>query len=140
MGLVTGPHTHTPPHPQQVGSGPRPHTPSALASPKGGTQTQARQEGNGTASSPPKHAKQGTGPGQDTRRGTDRVEQAYQRPASEPRELRAPQLPGEGGGARTSRERAPTHTRRTRGEYQKGNRTEPAERRDRLEWRTSERG
>ena len=28
----------------------------------------------------------------------------------------------------------------TRGEYQKGNGTEPAERIDRMEWRTSERG
>ena len=44
------------------------------------------------------------------------------------------------GGERTPRERERTHTQRARGDYQKGNRTELAERTDRLEWRTSERG
>ena len=67
------------------------------------------------------------------------MERPYQRPAPGPREVRAPNKPGEGGG-RTPRERERTHTQRTRGEYQKGNPTEPAERTDRLEWRTSERG
>ena len=43
-----------------------------------------------------------------------------------------------GGGVRKPREL--THTQRTRGEYQKCNRTEPGERTDRMEWRTSERG
>ena len=43
-----------------------------------------------------------------------------------------------GGGTRTPRKRERTHTQRTRGEYQKGNRTEPAERPDRMEWRTCE--
>ena len=42
-----------------------------------------------------------------------------------------------GGGAR---ERERTHTQRARGDYQKGNRTELAERTDRVDWRTSERG
>ena len=45
-----------------------------------------------------------------------------------------------GGGGRTRRERERTQAQRARGEDQKGNRTEPAERRDRMEWRTSERG
>ena len=44
------------------------------------------------------------------------------------------------GGGRTPREREHTHTQRARGDYQKGNRTELAERTDRAEWRTSERG
>ena len=45
-----------------------------------------------------------------------------------------------GGGERTPRERERTHTQRAHGDYQKGNRTELAERTDRVEWRTSERG
>ena len=44
------------------------------------------------------------------------------------------------GGERTPRERERTHTKRTRGDYRKGNRTERAERTDRMELRTSERG
>ena len=44
------------------------------------------------------------------------------------------------GGERTPRERERTHTKRTRGDHRKGNRTERAERTDRMEWRTSERG
>ena len=43
-------------------------------------------------------------------------------------------------GERTPRERERTHTKRTRGDHQKGNRTERAEPTDRKEWRTSERG
>ena len=73
------------------------------------------------------------------RRGTDRVERPYQRPAPGPREVRAQHKPGRGG-ARTPRERERTHTQRTRGETEKGKRTEPVERTDRMEWRTSERG
>ena len=46
----------------------------------------------------------------------------------------------QGGGERTPRERERTHTQRARGDYQKGNRTELAERTDRVEWRTSEQG
>ena len=44
------------------------------------------------------------------------------------------------GGERTPRERERTHTYRACGDYQKGNRTERAERTDRVEWHTSERG
>ena len=46
----------------------------------------------------------------------------------------------QGGGERTPRERERAHTKGTHGDYQKGNRTERAERTDRVEWRTSERG
>ena len=45
-----------------------------------------------------------------------------------------------GGGEWTPRERERTHTKGTRGDYRKGNRTERAERTERVEWRTSERG
>ena len=45
-----------------------------------------------------------------------------------------------GGGKQTPQERERTHTQRARGDYQKGSRTELAERTDRVEWRTSERG
>ena len=88
----------------------------------------------------PRQAKRSTGPEQDTQRGTDCVERPYRRPVPGPREVRAPHQPREGGGTRTPRERERTHTQTTRGEYQKGNRTEPAECTDRMEWRTSERG
>ena len=67
------------------------------------------------------------------------MEGPYQRPAQGPREVRAPHQPREGGEARTPSERERTHTQRTHGENLKGNRTEPAERTDRMEWRTSER-
>ena len=70
----------------------------------------------------------------------DRVEQPYQRLAPGPREVRAPHQPGEGGRERTPRERERAHTQRPRGEYPKGNRTEPAERTDRMESRTCEPG
>ena len=46
----------------------------------------------------------------------------------------------QGRGERTPRKRECTHTQRARGDYQKGNRTELAERKDRVEWRTSGRG
>ena len=68
------------------------------------------------------------------------MERPYQRPAPGPREVRAPHQPGEGDGGQTPRERERTHTQRTRGENQKGNRTEPAERTDRMEEFTSEQG
>ena len=45
-----------------------------------------------------------------------------------------------GGGERTPQERGRTHKQTARGDYQKGNRTELAERTDRVEWRTSKRG
>ena len=67
------------------------------------------------------------------------MELPYQRPVPGPREVRTPHHP-EGGGGLTPREHECTHTKGARGDYQKGNRTERAERTDRVEWRTSERG
>ena len=100
--------------------------------------TPSQVGGNRDQTAPPKHARRSKGPGQDTRRGTDHVERPYQRPVPGPGEVRTPHHPG--GGERTPRERERTHTKGTRGDYQKGNRTERAERTDRVEWRTSERG
>ena len=88
---------------------------------------------------PPEHNRRSKGPGQDTRRGTNHVERPYRRPVPGPREVRTPHHPGRGG-ERTPRERERTHTQRARGDYQKGNQTDLAERTDRVEWRTSERG
>ena len=68
------------------------------------------------------------------------MERPYQRPVPGPREVRTPHHPPGGGGGRTPRERERTHTQRVRGDYQKGNRTELAERTDGVEWRTSQRG
>ena len=86
---------------------------------------QARQTEHGTGAG---HA-EGHGP-----RGT-----ALPAPsAGTTRDARA--TPPSGGGADTARARADTHTKGTRGDYRKGNRTERAERTDRMEWRTSERG
>ena len=68
------------------------------------------------------------------------MERPYRRPAPEPCEVHAPRRPGWGGRAQTPRERERTHTQRTRGKYQKGNWTNPAERTNRMEWRTSGQG
>ena len=75
------------------------NAPDAQIHPAGGAQPQARWGGTGTGPPPPKHARQSKGPGQDTRRGTDRVERPYQRPAPRPREVRTPHSPGRGGGS-----------------------------------------
>ena len=48
--------------------------------------------------------------------------------------------PHRGGGERTPRERERRHMKGARRDYKKGNRTQRAERTDRVEWRTSERG
>ena len=63
------------------------------------------------------------------------MERPYQRPVPGPREVRTPHHPG-GGEADAAGARAHRHERDT-GDYQKGNRTERAERTDRVEWRTT---
>ena len=158
-GIEQGPHTRTPapttrgsrtptarPVGGQSGEGER-MTPDAPRNgrrypPRGrpaATPTTRRQVGgNRERTAPPKHARRSKGPGQDTRRGTNHVERPYQRPVPGPRKVRTPHHPG--GGGRTPRERERTHTKGTRGDYQKGNQTERPERTDHVEWRTSERG
>ena len=102
----------------------RPHNPKqSRGEPGPDRPPQARQTEHGTGTG---HA-EGHGP-----RGT-----ALPAPsAGTTRDTRATPPSGE----RTPRERERTHTKRTRGDYRKGNRTERAERTDRMEWRTSERG
>ena len=105
----------------------RPHNPKPSRGEPGPDRPppQARQTEQGTGAG---HA-EGHGP-----RGT-----ALPAPsAGTTRDARA--TPPSGGGERTPRERERTHTKGTRGDYRKGNRTERAERTDRMEWRTSERG
>ena len=101
---------------------PLPHPPTrehpGSADPPYGERTAPSQVGGkaGPGRPPPKQAKRSTGPRQDTRRGTDRVERPYQRPAPGPREVRAPHEPGEGGGdADAAGARAHTYTKDTRG-------------------------
>ena len=65
------------------------------------------------------------------------MERPCRRPAAEPCEVPVAQRPGEGERAWTPQEREPTNTQSTRGEYQKGKRTKPAQRTDCMEWCTS---
>ena len=70
--------------------------------------TPSQVGGNRDRTTPPKHARRSTGPGQDTRRGTDHVERPYQRPVPGPREMRAPHHPAGSG----HRESASAQTRK----------------------------
>ena len=115
-----------PPHPHT-----RAHSPWVADSPKPG-----RGE-PGPDCPPPSTPDRVRDRGRTGGRGTDHVERPYGRPVPGPREVRTPHHPG--GGKRTPRERERTHTQRGRGDNQKGNQTELAERTDRVEWRTSER-
>ena len=82
-------HTGRPPplaHPparERPGRADRPHGEHTAPSQVGGKRDRA-------APPPQKQTKRDTGPGQDTQRGTDRVEWPYQRPAPGPREVRVP--------------------------------------------------
>ena len=138
MGLVTGPHAHTPrthsqrvagpgrtPQGRAVGRGrapnpghPTPHTereapppgrpraaPTArktssqrAACPHGGSDPKLGKGTKGPGHPPQELNRRSTGPGQETRRGTNRLERPYRRPAPEPRVVRAPHRPGGGGG------------------------------------------
>ena len=124
---------------------PPPHTPRALGRPgrtglpKRGRATQSQARGRRDRASPLELTETSTGPGQETRRGRNHLEwRHYQPPALEPLMVRAPHPPGGGGWARTPREHEGTHTQRARSADL--NRTEPAKRTDRMEWRTRRRG
>ena len=86
------------------------------ARPQGGERPQTRQGDEGTGPSPPELNRRGTGPGQETRRGTTRLERPYRGTAPEPRVVRAPnRLAGEGGGGTyTAGARAHPHPMDTR--------------------------
>ena len=70
--------------------------------------TPSQVGGNRDRTAPPPAARRSTGPGQDTRRGTDHMERPYQRPVPGPREMRAPHHPAGSG----HRESASAHTRK----------------------------
>ena len=90
--------------------------PGRADQPHGGRATPSQVGGKRDRAAPPKHPRRSKGPGQDTQRGTDRVERPYQRPAPGPREVRAPHHPGGGGGeADAAGAGAHTHTKGTRG-------------------------
>ena len=76
--------------------------------------TPSQVGGNRDRTARPQARQTEKGPGQDTRRGTDHVEQPYQRPVPGPHEVRTPHHPG-GGGADAPGARAHTHERDTRG-------------------------
>ena len=126
MGLVTGPHAHTPcthsqwavgpgltPQGRAVGRGRMPNpgrlTPRQEAPPPGrppatptarkaSSERQAHPQGGKRPGHPPPELNmRSTGPGQETRRGTNRLKRPYRRPAPEPRVVRAPHRPGGGG-------------------------------------------
>ena len=78
------------------------------ACPQGGARPPARQGEEGAGPSPTELNRRSTGPRQETRRGTNRLERPYWRPAAEPRVLHAP--PG-GGGRRVRRGSTSAHTR-----------------------------
>ena len=62
---------------------------------------------------PPTNDRQSKGPGQETRRGTNRLQRPYQQPTRGPREGRAPNSNGRGGEATTAGARAHKHTTNT---------------------------
>ena len=117
----------SPPHPPDAGT---PRTHRAINE---GARYPEPGRGRRDRATPPRS----TGPRQKTRRGTNRLEWPYERPAPEPRVVRAPHRPG-GGGKLGVHEG--TRTQRPRSTYRKGYRTEPAECTDRMEWRTGRRG
>ena len=137
----------SPPSGRAVGGGgaqdPRRPTQRSKASPRGrpaaAPTIPSQVGGNRDRTAPPqaRQTEQGTGAGHAEGHGPRGT--ALPAPsAGTTRDARP--TPPSGGGERTPRERERTHTKGTRGDYQKGNRTERAERTDRMEWRTSERG
>ena len=121
---------------------PPPSPPPERANPPhGGRTTPSQVVGKRDRAAPPKarQMEQGTGAGHAEGHGPRGT--ALPSPsAGTARGARATPTRGGGGGKWTPRERERTHTQRARGEYHKGNRTELAERTDRVEWRASERG
>ena len=67
------------------------------ARPQGGKRPQDRQGDEGTRQTLPELNRRSRGPGQETWRGTNRLERPYQRPPPEPRVVHEPHRPGGGG-------------------------------------------
>ena len=125
----TGGTAHGPPPPPR----PAPRHTNPTDPPHGGRTAPSQVGGSQDRIAPPqaRQTEQGTGAGP---RGTTLPSPS----AGTARGAHA--TPPRGGGEQTPRERERTHTQRARGDYQKGNQTELAERRDHVEWHTSERG
>ena len=116
------PRPHRPGERQTGHPPPKTHPPALerprRAGPPHGEHTAPSQVGGKRdwAAPPQKQTKRSMGPGQEARRGTDRVERPYQCPRPGPREVRAPHQPGEGGGGvDAAGARAHTHTKDTGG-------------------------
>ena len=129
----TGGTAHPPPQPA-----PR-HT-KATDPPHGGRTAPSQVGGNRDWTAPPASTPDGARDRSTTRGGARTTWNSPTSAQCWDRARCARHTPQGGGGGRTPRERERTHTQRARGDYQKGNRTELAERTDRVEWRTSERG
>ena len=93
--------------------------------------------GRGDRAIPPTLNRRSTGPTQEARRGTNRPERPYRRPARVPLAVRASSRQGGESAHITGRER--TQMQRARSANLNGNWTGPAKRRDCVEWRTSRR-
>ena len=135
----------SPPSGRAVGGGgaqdPKRPTQRSKAPPRGrpaaAPTTPSQVGGNRDRTAPPQARQTEHGTGAGHAEGHGPRETALPAPsAGTTRDARATPPSGE----RTLRERERTHTKRTRGDYRKGNRTERAERTDRMEWRTSKRG
>ena len=146
-GIGDGSPRWPPPRRPKMGSGPRPPGPRTgswgreSAKPRTPPKTSGEQEGRRGGRAPPPsptNDRQSKGPEQETWRGTNRLEQPYQRPVRGPWEGRAPNS-NERGGARPMRVREHTNIQRTRGAHGRGNGIEHADRTDHMEWRTSRR-
>ena len=128
---------HNSGRPPSPGDGPPP--PPRHAAPTGRAGL-TRYGGTGTGPSPPqaRQMEQGTGAGHAEGHGP----RGTALPALSAGTARGAHAtpPRGGGGERTPRERERTHTQGARRDYQKSNRTKLAERTDRVQWRSSERG
>ena len=129
---VGGGGAHDPRRPRNSGRHPPRGRPSAsLATP-------SQVGGNRDRTAPPqaRQTEQGTGAGYAEGHGP----RGTTLPAPSAGTARGAHATPPRGGGSGRRGSASAHTQRARGDYQKGNRTEHAERTDRVEWRTSERG
>ena len=130
-GTERGPHNRTPAPTTQRSKAPPRGRPAAAPT------TPSQVGGNRDRTAPPQARQTEHGTGAGHAEGHGPYGTALPAPsAGTTRDARATPPSGE----RTPRERERTHTKRTRGDHQKGNRTERAERTDRMEWHTSERG
>ena len=99
-----------PPHRPPPHTPRRPDCPGRTGPPTRGHATQSQAGGRRDRTPPPEGTRQSTGPGHETRRGTNRLERPYQRPAPGPRVVRGLHRT-RGGGGRVRRESTSAHER-----------------------------